>query len=284
MAEKEKEPKYYWLRLKEDFFRDKEIKKLRKIAGGDTYTIIYLKLQLLSLKDSGKLYFEGLEEDFASEMALELDEDVENIKITLSYLHKCGLIEELDINEFSLPQTIECIGSESRSAPRVRRHRNKVKALQCNGDVTTCNTEKEKELEKKKNKEIDKMTTKKEIDLFFESIWELYPSKKGKASISDARKKVLYSIGFDTIKNCIDRYVKDKEEWRPYKDGSTFFNGGYVDYLDENYSPAESQKQREDVLSKIIREGMENESNGNSEDYEINSISVQKLLQGARRG
>ena len=35
--------KYYWLKLKEDFFRDKKIKKLRKIAGGDTYTIIYLK-------------------------------------------------------------------------------------------------------------------------------------------------------------------------------------------------------------------------------------------------
>ena len=30
--------KYYWLKLKEDFFRQKEIKKLRKIAGGDTYT------------------------------------------------------------------------------------------------------------------------------------------------------------------------------------------------------------------------------------------------------
>ena len=37
--------KFFWLKLKEDFFRDKRIKKLRKIAGGDTYTIIYLKLQ-----------------------------------------------------------------------------------------------------------------------------------------------------------------------------------------------------------------------------------------------
>ena len=37
---------YYWLQLKEDFFRQKEIKLLRKIAGGDTYTIIYLKQEL----------------------------------------------------------------------------------------------------------------------------------------------------------------------------------------------------------------------------------------------
>ena len=43
--------KYYWLKLKNDFFTSKEMKKLRKIAGGDTYTIIYLKLQLLSLQN-----------------------------------------------------------------------------------------------------------------------------------------------------------------------------------------------------------------------------------------
>ena len=36
--------RYYWLKLKNDFFRGKHIKMLRKIAGGDTYTIIYLKM------------------------------------------------------------------------------------------------------------------------------------------------------------------------------------------------------------------------------------------------
>jgi hypothetical protein len=52
--------RYYWLRLKEDFFTDKRIKRLRRISGGETYTIIYLKLLLLSLKDSGKLYYDGV--------------------------------------------------------------------------------------------------------------------------------------------------------------------------------------------------------------------------------
>ena len=43
--------RYYWLKLKDDFFRQPKIKKLRQIAGGDTYTVIYLKLQLLSLQE-----------------------------------------------------------------------------------------------------------------------------------------------------------------------------------------------------------------------------------------
>ena len=47
--------RYYWLKLKADWFSDKRIKKLRSIAGGDTHTIIYLKMMLLSLKDEGKL-------------------------------------------------------------------------------------------------------------------------------------------------------------------------------------------------------------------------------------
>lgn len=66
--------KYYWLRLKDDWFNSKVIKKLRKIAGGDTYTIIYLKMQLLSLKNEGKLYYEGVEDSFEEELALDLDE------------------------------------------------------------------------------------------------------------------------------------------------------------------------------------------------------------------
>ena len=39
--------KYYWLKLKEAYFDNPKIKMLRKIAGGDTFTIIYLKMQLL---------------------------------------------------------------------------------------------------------------------------------------------------------------------------------------------------------------------------------------------
>lgn len=41
--------KYIWLKLQKDFFKRKEIKKLRKLAGGAVYTIIYLEMQLLSL-------------------------------------------------------------------------------------------------------------------------------------------------------------------------------------------------------------------------------------------
>ena len=60
----EKAKKYYWLKLMKDFFTQPKIKKLRKIAGGDTYTIIYLKLQLLSIDSDATLEYQGIEENF----------------------------------------------------------------------------------------------------------------------------------------------------------------------------------------------------------------------------
>lgn len=155
--------KFYWLKLKDDFFRDKRIKKLRRIAGGDTYTVIYLKLQLLSLKNNGVLIYEGIEDTFAEEMALDIDEDVDNVKITLSFLQANGLLEETDQNHFVMTETIQCIGSESASAERVRKHRDKVKALQCNTQVTISNIEIEKEKEIELELEEDKEKKKKKV-------------------------------------------------------------------------------------------------------------------------
>ena len=128
MAEK----RYYWLKLKENYFDSPKIKKLRKIAGGDTYTIIYLKLQLLSIKNNGIIEYEKIEPTFQEELALKLDEDVENISVTLSYLQSQGLVDVNENNDFFLIEASNNIGSESESAERVRlfRERKNQKVLQ----------------------------------------------------------------------------------------------------------------------------------------------------------
>lgn len=156
--------RYYWLKLKEDFFGDKTIKKLRRIAGGDTYTVIYLKMLLKSLRDNGKLYFEGVESDFASELALDIDEDEENVKITVQFLMSYGLLEKVNEDEFVLAKCIEMTGNESYSAERMRNLRKRQKiASQCDTpvtlsdvDVICCDEEKEIEIDKEKEIEIDK--------------------------------------------------------------------------------------------------------------------------------
>ena len=168
--EKEMAKKYYWLKLKDNFFNQKEVKKLRRIAGGDTYTIIYLKMQLLSIKKDGIIEFEGTEKDLAEQLSYEIDEDLNNIQVTLSFLKVNNLIEEISENNFLLTKVPDCIGKEGASAERVRRHRERKallekekeqKMLQCNGEVTNSNNDviksnTEIEKEKEKEKEIEK--------------------------------------------------------------------------------------------------------------------------------
>ena len=90
----------------------------------------------------------------------------------------------------------------------------------------------------KENKLLNVKSTNKtntvEIENFFEECWSLYPNKLGKASIKDKKKKEIFAIG-EQFKICIKRYVENKESWRKYQNGSTFFNSGYVDYLDSNF-------------------------------------------------
>lgn len=146
------EPKrYFWLKLHKDFFQRKEIKRLRKIAGGDTYTIIYLKMLLRSIMSDGKLYFDGLEDDFASELALDLDEKEENVQITIQYLLKSGLLEMCSDEEYYLPDTKDSTGCETAAASRMRRCRAKKEQLERNNVTRMLQSgygEKEKELEK----------------------------------------------------------------------------------------------------------------------------------------
>lgn len=72
----------------------------------------------------------------------------------------------------------------------------------------------------------------------FERLWKIYPLKRGKAQVSEANKRRLLDIGFDELERAISRYKADlaNETWRKPQNGSTFFNSGYVDYLDENYT------------------------------------------------
>lgn len=131
----EKSKRYYWLKLPNDWFQNKHVKRLRKIAGGDTYTIIYLKMLLKSLENDGKLYHDGIEDTFEEELALDLDEEVDDIKMVMVFLQKSGLIK-IDMTDFDyvLTEVPNMVGSamtaehkRELNAERQRRYRERKK-------------------------------------------------------------------------------------------------------------------------------------------------------------
>lgn len=157
------EKRYYWLKFREDFFESKRIKRLRRMAGGDTYLIIYLKMQLKALKTGGVLQYTGVEDCAADEIALDIDEEPDNVKIVLTYLLANGLCECSDNINYLLPYVLKNTGSETAGTQRWRDWKNR-KSLESNANLLESNATPtqlqqnanvEKEIEKEKDIEID---------------------------------------------------------------------------------------------------------------------------------
>ena len=282
--------RYYWLKLQKDFFIQPKIKKLRKIAGGDTYTIIYLKMQLLSLNNGGKLFFEGIEENFPEEIALTIDEDPDNVKVTVQYLLSQGLIEPCSETEFLMTETQSLICSESESAERVRASR-KNKALQCNTNVTECNnnvqkcnTEIEKEIENR-DRVRDKTDSKISYQLIADTFNDICKSFDRVERISDSRKEDIATackkFGFEQIRTAFakaenSKFLKGEESKGDYKFKANFNwiikEENLKKILEGNFDnePGRTEKQSKPPVSRNL-------NNFDRREYDMDSLEEQLL-------
>lgn len=97
-------------------------------------------------------------------------------------------------------------------------------------------------------------------------MWSLYPNKKGKGQVSDTAKKKLLKIGHEELERAIQRYKTEleKEDWRKPQYGSTFFNSGYLDYLDANYEPGKREPTKQQKENKF--------NNFNQRDYDFTAL------------
>ena len=236
--------KFFWLKIQEDFYRQKEIKFLRQLDRGATYIIIYQKMLISSLKNGNKLYYDNFKDTFEEELALLIDEDVKDVKYTIDFLKKANLIESESEDEYILTQVQELTGVESESAKRVRKHRenknkdkndkdddeDKDKDINNNKDVTEknlCNenvtldidTESQKELNKEldkdtktySNKKSKKKSVNKCVDENFAKITKIYELNMGPiypASFqyfAELSDKFQYELFEKAIEICIDK-------------------------------------------------------------------------------
>ena len=162
--------RYYWYKLKNDFFSQITIKKMRRSQNGDTKVIIYLKMILMTIDNDGYIEFKGVEDDICDEIAIALDEEPELVKETVEQLKDMGLIEMLE-EDFFLPEAKGGVGSECDSAERVRKCRANKKMLQRNNkvtesneEVTNCNTQVTQRREKENREEKEEIKRDKERD------------------------------------------------------------------------------------------------------------------------
>lgn len=279
------EKRYFWIKLQMDFWKSPVVKMLRKPSGGDTYAVIYLEMILLSLENNGYIYYSGVGDSFAEEIALVLDEETINVEFVLAFLKQKRLIEFSDDTSFKFTEdvTADLVGSESASARRVRAYRkrqrtiaNEQKALQCNTDETNRNLDididKEKDIDnniRSFSDENDQVTseksvskehqsaykpTKKELDDRFESLWTLYPRKVGKQKARKYYERAVKNGTSDeVIRKGIESYNREIQvqgtQTNFIQHGATWFgNAGWEN--EYNFEPPKRNNNQRQLIQK----------------------------------
>ncbi len=166
--------KYYWLKLKNDFFKRHDIRIISAMPNGNEYVLLYLKLMVESIDHEGNLRFSDKLPYTAEMLGTITDTDVQMVTDALDALMKIGLVKQKKDGTYFLPKVQEMIGTSEQDDHTREATRKRVRAFRerqkehgnddCNNDETLpkrysnvkCNGEIEKEIEIDIEKEIDK--------------------------------------------------------------------------------------------------------------------------------
>lgn len=152
--------KYYYLRLKDNFFDSDELKILESMKDGYLYSNILLKLYLRSLKNDGKLVVNERIPYSADMLASVTGHQVGTIKQALSIFKDLGLIDVLDNGAIYMLDIQNFIGKGSSEADRKREYRQRIETdrtnVQTNLRQISEKSPPEIEIELEKDIEIEK--------------------------------------------------------------------------------------------------------------------------------
>jgi predicted phage replisome organizer len=152
--------KYYWLKIKEDWFEDDTIEWIEDQPNGKEYSLFYLKLCLKSLRSNGiliRVVGEMLVPYDAKKLAEMTKTDFDTVVVAMELFKKIGLIQILENGEIYLTQLNEMVGSETDKAIIMRKKRamDKLNGNNVTELLPNCYLEIDKEKENR-DKELDK--------------------------------------------------------------------------------------------------------------------------------
>lgn len=240
--------KYYYLKLKEDFFDSDELKILESQKDGYLYSNILLKLYLKSLSNAGRLMFRNVIPYTPEVLATLTGHQVGTVEKALDVFKRLGLIEVLDNGAIYMMDIQNFIGQSSSEADRQREYYNRMKAEKdALADPGTPKAlpevpvETPAPAEPKSNKAIKGYTSD------FEEFWLIYPRKADKAQ-AYKKYKARLEDGFsheqlcEAARNYAAQCKQDRTEDKYIKHGKTFL-GESTPFLD--YMPKEKPVQNE---------------------------------------
>ena len=131
--------RYYWLKLKKDFFKRHDIQIIESMPNGKDYVLFYLKLLTESVDHDGTLRFSALIPYDEHMLSVITNTNIDIVRSANKVLVNLGLMEVMDDKTIYLEEAAKLLGCESYSAERMRDYREKqeplISALHCNNNV-----------------------------------------------------------------------------------------------------------------------------------------------------
>lgn len=186
------ENKFYWLKLKKDFFKRHDVLYIRSLPQGDEIVLFYLQLMLESVDHEGELRFNEYIPYNYSMLASITNSSQDLVETAMQQLRALGLVEIEEDQTIRLPKVVKMIGSASDTdgARRQRRYRERKKAernemsQEIVTDVTETVTKDNESKRKSKSIDIKRNTKEKNVSLS-DVLEEQVPDEKLKKAFLD---------------------------------------------------------------------------------------------------
>lgn len=222
--------KYYWLKLKENFFDSEEMKILESQDNSEAYQILYLKMCLLSLKNNGCLSFKNyLPYDYKM-LSTILNIDIDTVRVGVELFSNLGLLEKLDSGIMFMSDIESLIGRGSSEADRKIKFRERIKNQRLLEGGGQTSEKRPPEIEKEIEIEKDIKEKIKRPDLF-ELFWKNYGKPIGKQNSIKHWNKLSESERIqllDSVKN----YLIERPDKQFRRDPERYIRDGlYKDFL-----------------------------------------------------
>ena len=140
--------KFYWLKLKRDFFKRHDIRIIESMPNGKDYILFYLKMLLESIDHEGELRFSDAIPYNEQMLSVITNTNIDIVKAAMKLFIDLRMVDVMDDQTIYMMEVEKLIGSESESAVRMRKHRANARPSLCDTNVQKSDTEIEKESEK----------------------------------------------------------------------------------------------------------------------------------------
>ena len=243
-----------WIKIMTDVFDNKKIKQIECLPDGDGIIVIWVKLLCLagSINDNGMVYLTKDIPYTEQMLAAQFNRPLTLVQIALNTFQRFGMIDVVDdilfVSNWEKYQSVDRL-REIREYNRLaqQKSREKKKLLQDVNDKSMT-SQRCHDTDIDIDKEEDKNKNKNTISEEFETLWKLYPNKKGKdKALSYYQKARKSGTSFEDVEQGIKNYLKEIEVKKTspqyIKHGSTWFNQkGWLDDYDLTFNPSEGQK------------------------------------------